>query len=53
MAGKKPTRTKEEMGAFFEAWDGFNEYASKQIEKEIKEAEKKEAKKKAKKKAKK
>ena len=31
---KKVERTKEEMGAFFEAHDGFNDFISKKIEAE-------------------
>ena len=33
---KTPERTKEEVSAFFDSWDGFNDYISKKIEAEEK-----------------
>lgn len=47
MAKKAPERTREEMHAFFEAHEGFNDFISKKI---MEEEKKQKAKKKAKKK---
>lgn len=47
MAKKAPERTREEMNAFFEAHEGFNDYISRKI---MEEEKKQKAKKKTKKK---